>query len=112
MNCIFCHNILDLYTPQSSQIVYFCNYKECNIRDMTRYKIYVDVLLSKSTLTTRIIMLGDFYIKFHYQENITEISKLIHCCYMDTIRIYKILELDLENPNSILPKIKTLMLFS
>lgn len=111
MNCPFCHTILTNWAKQSKpHVLLSCENETCMVREMTRYKItYYDY---PNHIAARTLMIDDLYIQIYYEENLTVISKLDGCILSDCINISRALDVDLENPTSILTKIRTLMVFS
>jgi len=63
-------------------------------------------------LISRTFMLGHYYIQIDYPNDKTTISKLEACFLFDTVELLRALPVDFKNPQALLDKISTLMVFS
>lgn len=107
MKCILCSSMMSV-SKAHSKASYYCSSLNCINEDMPRYT----VTMNSNFMVEMTLMIGEYYIKFNHINQITEISKLTGCILEDTITIHKILDLNQEYPQSMITKIKTLMLFS
>ncbi len=110
MRCAFCKSKLDVW-PYPLHTTYGCMNKDCINDDMPRYQVtynnYPTFLISRTFMFK-----DDWNIIVNYRDNCTIVSKLMACIIYDSVQIPRALDVDLSNPYSIIPKIKTLMTFS
>jgi hypothetical protein len=110
MKCPFCHSRLEVW-PFQFHTTYGCVAEECVNDDMPRYQITYNNY--PTFLISRVFMFNkDIYVVVNYRDNCTVISKLEACLLFDTVQIPRALDVDLKRPFDILPKIRTLMVFS
>ena len=107
MKCILCQSIMYLLKT-NSQMSYFCNDPICLNKGMPRYTVTTNEYFIEIVT----LMIDKYYLKFDHISQTTQISKLDGCILNDTVKINKILDLDETCPQSIIPKLKNLMLFS
>lgn len=109
MKCPFCHSEL-VCSEGTFTMDSMCTAEGCINDDMPR------IILKYNKATNDLIagefMLADLYVAVDYKQDYTVISKLEACVLFDSVQIPKALDIDLNNPNAILPKIRTLMIFS
>lgn len=108
MNCPFCLKQLINYAD-GIETTYACRELTCLFLDMPRFQ---EIHYQGNLLLIRKLMIGEFYIQIDYVGKTTTISKLQACLLMDTFQIPHVLDIDMQDPNSAIPKIKLLALFS
>lgn len=109
MKCPLCLSRLEVW-PFPFHTTYGCIAKECVNDDMPRYQVTYNNY--PTYLVSRVFMLDPYYIIVNYRDNCTVISKLEACLLFDSVQIPRALDIDLKRPLDIVPKIKTLMIFS
>jgi hypothetical protein len=109
MKCPFCKARLQVW-QEMFHTTYGCNQIGCVVDDMPRYQItfnnYPTYLLSKT------FILDKYYIQIDYPNNKTTVSKLVACFLIDTIQLERCLAVNFNNPQDLINKINTLLIFS
>lgn len=109
MRCLFCRCTLQL-DERDSHIVYWCDDSTCMVDDMIRYQAMYNKY--PTYIVMHKVMLDKYYLVIDYFQKTTTISILEKCVLVDSVTIPRVLPIDFKNPNSVIGKIKTLMLFS
>jgi hypothetical protein len=122
MNCPFCKSVLKKTKGcidrnniiRSNWNHYYCNQLDCLNDEMPRFIINYKCL-NKNQDGQKIyctIMIDNYYVQIDWEHNISIISKLKGAILFDPITINSILDLDLDDLQSMTNRIQTLMLFS
>lgn len=110
MKCPFCNLKLTM-SDSEHYASYYCYNSDCLIKgEMPRFIVKYEHVSQKPLYKE--FYLGDFYIKVDFVTNTTFIYKLSVIFLYDGILIQKALDLDLNNKQSIINKIQTLVTFS
>jgi hypothetical protein len=78
--------------------------------DMPRYQVAYNNY--PTYLISRTFMIDIYYVQIDYKNNKTIVSRLYACFLLNSVEVPKALNFDRDNPQNILPKINTIMVFS
>lgn len=108
MNCPLCNKLLKITVDEMNYIVHMCLDSDCINDDMPRF----EVIFHDDKMIERNIMIDNYYIQTYFDANITVISKMIGYILADPISFHSIIEINMDNPQLSLSKIKRLMILS
>lgn len=115
MNCPFCKRpLLGKVEDRLGWTVYFCDVTECMLDDMARYegRYSHNKDGKESLIAEQFIFHNDVCVNVDYVNNCTVISSMVAYFLIDSFQVPRAIEIDMDDPYSSLPKIKTLMTFS
>ena len=114
MNCPFCQAVMEefdyILSGKGPCTTYACKTNPCTFHDIPRYKVRMTDAGEK--LAEFIILEDTIYLHINYLDKQTNISKLEVILLSDTIHIAHALQININNYQETLTKIKLLIILS